>query len=79
MESQLQDCHICAEGPGASHDPSSVSVSPHGLRLVGSVCFLVVSLTPLAPFSPFPSFTGFPKLLQMFGCGFLHLFPSLAG
>ena len=56
---------------------SSVSVSTYEPRLVDSVGFLVVSLTPQAP--PSPSFTGFPELHLMFGCVSLPLFPRVAG
>ena len=45
--------HICAEdlreSPKNSLVDSLVSVSPYGSRLVDSMCFHVVSLTPLAP------------------------------
>lgn len=57
MKTQLNNCYICVEGLGLSHScclvGSSVSMSPHKPRLVDSVDFLVVSLTPLAP-SIFP-------------------------
>ena len=63
---------IYAEGLGQAHAGSllsgSVSVTPYELRLVVSVCFIVVSLTPLAPtILPLSSSTGFPKLHLMFG------------
>ena len=46
----------------------SVSVSPSEPRLVYSMSFLVVSLTPLAPTSIFPLFCRIPKLRLMFVC-----------
>lgn len=53
MKTQLNNCYICVEGLGLSPScclvGSSVSMSPHKLRLVGSVDFPVVSMTPLAP------------------------------
>lgn len=53
MKTQLNNCYICIEGLGLSHScslvDSSVFISPHGPRIVGSIDFLVVSLTPLAP------------------------------
>ena len=53
MKSQLHNCYICEEGRGSI--PCIVCgsqfrfVSLSGPRLVDSVGFLVVSLTPLAP------------------------------
>lgn len=52
-----------------------VSVSPHVPRLVDSVGFLVVPLTPTTLLS---LFCRVPKLFLMFSCGSLHLFPSVA-
>jgi hypothetical protein len=65
MKTQLHNCYICAEGLGPFHAcsliSSSVSVSRYGPRLVGSVCFLVVSLTPLAPSILLPLFHRLPQ------------------
>jgi hypothetical protein len=53
MKTKLHICYICVGNLGPPHACSlvvdSVSVSPHGPRLVDSVGFLVVSLTSLAP------------------------------
>ena len=54
----------------------SVSVSPHGPRLVDSVGFLVAVLDPSS--SPKLSLDSSKRHL-LFGCGSLHLFPSAAG
>ena len=66
MKTKLHNCYICAEGLGPSHAYSlvcgSVSVNPYGPRLVDSVGFLVVSLTPHAPTILFsPSSAGPPQ------------------
>lgn len=53
MKTKLQNCYISTESLGESHACSlvggSVSVSLYELRLVDSVGFLMVSLTPLVP------------------------------
>lgn len=50
----------------------------HGLRLVDSVGFIVVSLTPLAPSILSPHhFTRNPKLRLMFDCGLCICFHQL--
>jgi hypothetical protein len=53
MKIKLHISYICVGSIGPSHACSliggSVSVSPHGPRLVGSVDFLEVSLTSWAP------------------------------
>lgn len=37
-----------------------------------------VFLDPSGSYNPFPSSARFPKLCLMFGCGFLHLLPSVS-
>ena len=75
MKTELHNSYIYAEGL------CSVSVSPYGPRLVDFVGFLVMSLTPLVltilSFLPFLCMIA--KLCLVFGCGSLHLFPSVAG
>ena len=77
--------YIDAEGLGQSQEGSlvvgSVSVSPCEQRLVVSVCFLVVHLTPLDPtINPSSlSSAGFSEFHPVFDCGSLHLFPSVTG
>jgi hypothetical protein len=86
MKTKLHNCNICAEGLYQSHAcslvGSSVSVSPYGPKLVDSLCFLMVSLAPLAPTILHPlilQHAAFLKLCLMFGYRFLYLFPSVAG
>ena len=80
-KTKLHNDYMCVEGLGSSMHVLWLVVqslwAPLGPRLVDSVGFLVVSLTPLAPSSP--SSARFPGLCLMFGCGSLHLFPSVAG
>jgi hypothetical protein len=56
----------------------SVSVSPHGPRLVDSIGLLVVSMTPSADLI-LPLFHKTPRGQPNVGCRSLHLFPSAAG
>jgi hypothetical protein len=78
--------HICYKLVGGL-DPAStcslvcgsVSVSPHGPRLVDSVGLLVVSLTPLAQAILFSTLPQDPLKLLMFICGSLHPPSSAAG
>lgn len=53
----------------------SVSVIHYRPRLVHSVSYPVLSLMPQAILIS-PSCILFPELHIIFGCGFLHLFPS---
>jgi hypothetical protein len=62
-------CYLVG-GPG--------SVSPYDPRLVDFVGLLVVSLTPLAPSIQFPILLQDSLNCLMFGCGSLHLAPSVA-
>ena len=58
----------------------SVSVSPHGPRLVGSVGLLVVSLTLPAPSILLPGFSvRLPELCLIFNFESQHLFPLAIG
>lgn len=84
-EDQATHCSIYAEGLGQSLAASlvvgSVSVGFYEPRLGDSARFLVVSLTLLA-LAILPSSlssAGFPEFCLMFGCGCLHLFPSVTG
>jgi hypothetical protein len=81
MKSKLHNVlQMCVRRVGSAHAPSlvggSVSVNPHGSRLVDSVGLLVVLLTPLVPsIVPRPhSSTRLPEFHLMFGCRSLHLF-----
>jgi hypothetical protein len=58
-----------------------VSVSFHEPWLVDSVGWvLLVAFDPSGFYSSsYLSSVGFPEVCLMFGCGFLHLFPSAAG
>ena len=52
MKTQLHKCYISVEGLGLAHacclGGSSISMNPYGVRLVDTVGFHMVSLTPLA-------------------------------
>ena len=66
MKTKLHNCYIYAEGLGQSCIyplvGGYVSMNPYGPRLVDSVGFIMVSLTPVSC-NPSPlSFAGFPKL-----------------
>ena len=64
----LHNCNICAGGLGKLCEGflvcSSVSVSNYGPKLIDSVGFLVVSLTPLAPTILFSFFALFVRIPQ---------------
>jgi hypothetical protein len=84
MKTKLYNSYICAEGLGLSHAGSlvcgSVSVNPYGPRLVDSIGFLVVSLTPLVPMILLPPlFRGIPQALTNVAYESLHLLSSVAG
>ena len=70
MNTKMHICYICVGGLGLSHVCSlvgdSISVRPYGPRLVDSVGFLIVPLTPLAP-SSFLSSRRFPEFCLIFG------------
>ena len=77
-KTKLYNCSIYAEGLGQSHAGSLV-VGPVSEPL-GSFCgFSCGVLNPSGSYNPSsPSFSEFSKLGLMFGCGSLHLFPSVA-
>jgi hypothetical protein len=56
----------------------SVSLSPYGPRMVDPVSVLDPSGSYSSSSHP-PFLQDSPKLHLMFGCGSLHLFPSVAG
>ena len=78
MKNKVHICFICVGNLVPSHACSlvggSVSVSLYEPRLVASVGFLIVCLTPLASYILFLPLSQDSKLC-LFWCGSLHLFP----
>lgn len=71
VRTKLHNCNIYAICPGESHASSlvgsPVSVNRYETRVVDSVSFYVVFLTPLAPANPFPSLQQDSLNCLMFG------------
>ena len=83
IRTQLHNCSICAEDLSLFYAcfliGSSVSKNHYGPRLVDSVGFLVVSLTPLAPSILLPLSSVSSKLHLILCCGFCISFHQLLG
>ena len=84
MKSRLHICYKYVGGLDRDKANSlvfgSISMSSHEPRLVDSVGVLLFLTPPPHLLNYIPdSSTRLPKLCLMFGCVFLHLFPSAAG